>query len=352
MNKQIYIINGSGGVGKDTFVKLVADHVPTWNYSSVTKVKEIAKKIGWTGSKAEKDRKFLSDLKILTSEFCDMSFKSLQEEVLKFNSSDDTKFLFLHIREPEEIKRAVDEFEAKTILIRRDSVEHITSNISDKNVFNYKYDVVINNNGTIDDLNKRVKRFIKDSMVKPKLYLDFDGTLMDTIACITKMYNDDFSAYSKYKFIHPCQVNSWDFKELSLASKNYIDSYFNQPRFFENIEYMDNAEEVINVLRNSYKIIIVSSGYSPNLRLKRKWIEKNMPYAEFIGVNLKNYQDKSCVDMSDGIFIDDSYNNLITSNAFKKICFGDDYPWNKEWNGIKCRNWKDVERYLEKGVTV
>ena len=63
MKKQVFIINGSGGVGKDTFVELVSENflLPVMNFSSVDKVKEVARIIGWTGGKSEKDRKFLSD---------------------------------------------------------------------------------------------------------------------------------------------------------------------------------------------------------------------------------------------------------------------------------------------------
>ena len=77
MNKKIFIINGSGGVGKDTFVELVSEFASIMNFSSVDKVKDIAKEIGWNGTKTEKDRKFLSDLKILTAEYCDMPFQSM-----------------------------------------------------------------------------------------------------------------------------------------------------------------------------------------------------------------------------------------------------------------------------------
>lgn len=169
MNKQIFIINGSGGVGKDTFVDLVTIelndimkqfHTVT-NFSSVDKVKQIAKEIGWNGKKTEKDRKFLSDLKILTSQYCDMPFQSMKEKVNKFMSDKNSVFLFLHIREPEEIARAVKAFNAKSILIRRNAVKHITSNMADENVFNYNYDFVIDNNGTIEDFEDKAKEFIR-----------------------------------------------------------------------------------------------------------------------------------------------------------------------------------------------
>ena len=87
MIKQVFIINGSGGVGKDTFIEMIPtfefigknENSTVWfknleirNYSSVSKVKEIAKIIGWNGEKTERDRKFLSDLKLLTTEYNDM----------------------------------------------------------------------------------------------------------------------------------------------------------------------------------------------------------------------------------------------------------------------------------------
>ena len=170
MDKQIFIINGSGGVGKDTFVEFVSTELndlfkkfhTVINFSSVDKVKEIAREIGWNGKKSEKDRKFLSDLKILTSEYCDMPFESMKSKVTEFMKDEESKFLFLHIREPEEIDRVVREFGAKTILIIRDTVKHIVSNMADENVFNYYYDFVINNNGTKEELNSKAKDFIQE----------------------------------------------------------------------------------------------------------------------------------------------------------------------------------------------
>ena len=61
--KNIIIINGTGGSGKDTFVEFVSKYSKVFNFSSVDKVKEVARVIGWSGTKSEKDRKFLSDLK-------------------------------------------------------------------------------------------------------------------------------------------------------------------------------------------------------------------------------------------------------------------------------------------------
>ena len=164
--KQIFIINGSGGSGKDTFVSLVRECMEEGlnqnnlvdNFSSVDKVKEIAKIIGWDGKKTEKDRKFLSDLKLLCTEYNNMPFKSMQEKVEEFKN-DDAEFLFLHIREPEEIEKAKKAFNAETILIIRDNIEQITSNMAEKNVRDYNYDIVIYNNGTLKELKNKAVDF-------------------------------------------------------------------------------------------------------------------------------------------------------------------------------------------------
>lgn len=148
------------GSGKDTFVEMVSNHISTYNFSSVDKVKEVARVIGWNGGKTEKDRKFLSDLKKLTTEYNDMPFKSIQEAVDFFNNSND-EIMFIHIREPEEIRRAVAHFSAKTLLIKRAGLDNITSNYSDANVENYNYDFVIENT-TLEELNEKALNFIKN----------------------------------------------------------------------------------------------------------------------------------------------------------------------------------------------
>ena len=161
MDKQVFIINGSGGCGKDTFVSLVSDISYTTNFSSVDKIKEIARSIGWTGGKTEKDRKLLSDLKLICTDYNDLPLNSMKDKFEGFLNSD-SNFLFLHIREPEEIEKAKKIFNAKTILVKRNSVKHITSNMADANVFNYDYDIVINNDEGIEELRDKAYILVKD----------------------------------------------------------------------------------------------------------------------------------------------------------------------------------------------
>ena len=161
MNKQVFVINGMGGSGKDTFVSFVSDFIPAINFSSVDKIKRIAIIVGWDGSKAEKDRKFLSDLKVLCSEYNDMPFNDMKNKVNEFLNSN-MHILFLHIREPDEIRRAKKTFNAKTILIKRNNIKQITTNMADRNVYDYDYDIVINNDKELDELKSKAFCFVND----------------------------------------------------------------------------------------------------------------------------------------------------------------------------------------------
>ena len=183
-------------------------------------------------------------------------------------------------------------------------------------------------------------------MKKPKLFIDFDNTITNSTKAIVDLYNEDFKYYKKYEYVHWTDIRSWDFLECNCAKPEYINTYFNQQRFFDRVEFMDNAEEVLNRLKDKYEIIIVSMGYSPNLRAKEYWIKEHIPYAKFIGTNFKKHNDKSHIDMSDGIFIDDNAKYLNT-NAKYQVCFGDIYDWNRDWEGKRCFNWYEVEKYLE-----
>lgn len=87
-------------------------------------------------------------------------------------------------------------------------------------------------------------------------------------------------------------------------------------------------------------------GDTANLKLKDKWINDNLPWCEFIGVNFKDYSDKSHIDMSESIFIDDSSNNLFSSNAARKLCFGEIKSWNQDWNGERVGSWKICRKKL------
>ena len=167
MEKKIFITNGMARSGKDTFADFLNDIIPTFKYSAIDRVKMIARLCGWDGGKSEKDRKFLSDLKMLTTEYSDLAFASIRDKIFKFYDKDkEHSIMLIDIREPEEIERVKKAFRAKTILIKNDRVLLITSNPADANVFNYTYDYVVCNNGTLDEFREEVERFVIEHILE------------------------------------------------------------------------------------------------------------------------------------------------------------------------------------------
>ena len=164
---QVIVINGAPQSGKSTFVEMCQFlYLYTCEFSTVDLVKQIAKQLGWNGEKTLKDRKFLSDLKDLLTQWNDIPFKDAKEFVARIENKckleEHNGIIFIHCREPQEIERLKKEFNAITLLIRRDAAEsQKVSCHSDKNVLNYEYDYVIENNGSLEELENKAYNFLK-----------------------------------------------------------------------------------------------------------------------------------------------------------------------------------------------
>ena len=131
--------------------------------STVDTPKMIAKGLGWNGEKTDEYRNMLSELKDLWSKYFDGSYKHVKSWLNFFLDSNDYDILTVDSREPEEIRRLVQDFGFETILVERDSANHTASNHADSNVHEYKdYDYVIYNNGTLEDLNILAKSFVEN----------------------------------------------------------------------------------------------------------------------------------------------------------------------------------------------
>lgn len=99
VDKLVVIINGSGGVGKDTVCDAAAAFWKTRNISSITPILRVAESAGWDGVKTPASRRFLSELKQSCTEFNDLPFRYCTEQLAAFRESDE-QLMFVHIREP------------------------------------------------------------------------------------------------------------------------------------------------------------------------------------------------------------------------------------------------------------
>jgi len=165
MKKTVFVINGAGGVGKDTLCDLAAKHFKVYNVSSIDPIKEIATMTGWAGEKTDKARRFLSDLKKLTVDYNNYPTLWGKARFDEFMRSEN-EIMFFHIREAEEIKKYVEATNgmAKTLLIRggdRMNKAHY-GNVSDDEVENYSYDYYFVNDKSLDEVESAFCEFLRE----------------------------------------------------------------------------------------------------------------------------------------------------------------------------------------------
>ncbi len=147
MKKTVLVINGRGGVGKDTLCAFASRVFSVRNVSSITPVKELAARCGWQGEKDDRARKFLSDLKAVLIAYNDYPTVWATAQYRDFLAGDE-EVMFLHIREGEEIAKFVRATggEAKTLLVRRAGLHPgAYGNVSDDCVEEYPYDYYYDN---------------------------------------------------------------------------------------------------------------------------------------------------------------------------------------------------------------
>ena len=177
---EIIVVNGYPESGKDTFVNFCRDIVGEAyckNISTVDFVKYIATKCGWDGTKTAKNRKFLSDMKDLLSNWNDVPFQKVKKEIELFKNElesygvDKYGIIFIHCREPEEIERFEKELGAKSVFIDREESKKEQSNHADSKVENHSYTYKIDNNDDFEHLRKGAETFIK--ILQGELKIDF-----------------------------------------------------------------------------------------------------------------------------------------------------------------------------------
>lgn len=163
---KIFIVNGIGSSGKSSFEQYVQEVTKDRTViitSIIDYVKDIATCAGWDGGKTMADRKFLSNLKDILTEWNDSPMQEIinQVEDIRVHEGDDS-IVFIDMREPDDIDRFIanSKDEVSTILVRRTEKEGTSyGNHADDNVFNYNYDIVIENNKDLLDLRSAAVTF-------------------------------------------------------------------------------------------------------------------------------------------------------------------------------------------------
>ena len=175
-----------------------------------------------------------------------------------------------------------------------------------------------------------------------------DLTLVDSIKAFTTAYNLLYQDYPDFEPADPNNINCYSFRNICPL----IDSplpLFEHYLFFQNLELIDEyTYSVLDELKHDYQLIIATIGTPINLSNKAIYLKQNLPFIQdyILLYNGDIKMDKSLIDMSGGIFIDDIPSNLRSTNADKKIQFGEIFPWNNDWEGEHCSDWREVRHKL------
>lgn len=191
------------------------------------------------------------------------------------------------------------------------------------------------------------------SRKKPiKIYLDFDNTLVDSNSAMVYLLNQEFGTKKEYK-----DLKKYDFKDLfPELTDEHCEELFGDWRLFSLLEFFDNCFETLDYFKKRCNYSLVTYGNKYNLSAKKIWCERYLPFLkelhllEYVPGDI-NY-DKSMIDMSDGIFIDDHIDYLRSSNAKVKILFRNNHDG--DWNEINnlddvyvVNSWKEIYHIIK-----
>lgn len=160
----VYVINGVGGSGKSTFVSILSElHPSIKEISTVDKVKEVAKIAGWNGEKDGRGRRFLADIKDAMDAYDKLSWKNVDRVIEEAPHY----IYFINARSDYDIDYFKKRWNARTILVEKSGTPLIFSNHADARVMDYEYDIVIHNDGDLEDLrNKAIQFLLNEENIK------------------------------------------------------------------------------------------------------------------------------------------------------------------------------------------
>ena len=189
---------------------------------------------------------------------------------------------------------------------------------------------------------------------RPNIFVDVDNTIFDSTSKVLNLLNKFYNTQIK-----PEEIKEYNFKDkFPDLSNETVRKIFDKKDFYYDYMYINTtALASIKVFIDNLKcrVSFVTLGTQENLINKRNWIDDicystNIYYNEYYG-DTNNVSDKTFVDMSGGIFIDDNIKCLRNSNADIKILLKNNSENN--WNKVEpneeiyiANDWDDVYKIV------
>ena len=168
MKQKIFVLNGNATCGKDTFAQMVGNYVKTSHFSIVDPIRKIMSNLPKEveielGKKDERLRLLTSDLKLALERFSDYPYREVKNFIA--GEGKNKECIFIDMREKHNIEQLKKDYDAKVIFIENNRAPRITSNVADAHIFENPYDIKIENNGTLEDLEREAKYFVEKNVL-------------------------------------------------------------------------------------------------------------------------------------------------------------------------------------------
>lgn len=161
-----------------------------------------------------------------------------------------------------------------------------------------------------------------------RIGIDLDNTIINSPKRIFELMQED-GHISKDKIFH--DNFGWDFDgliDIELVPTSL--KYFNDERFYDNIEFYPNAKEIIEKwLDANHTITIISHQPDKRADMTRRWISKT--FSKPIIFIKTNGFDKSIMSKQIDMMIDDKpecLTSLLRSPGIKFYVLFGNYKWN------------------------
>lgn len=182
-----------------------------------------------------------------------------------------------------------------------------------------------------------------------RIFLDCDDTIINSSECIIDLLNKKNGTNKTIKDLKDFHYRSID---KTLTDEDVI-KLFESDNFWGSVDYFDEFLEIKDFIDSNFKVEIVSCGTKLNLEKKKEKL-KSLGY-KFNGILIKDDLNlcKKCIDMQDGIQIDDNMSSIENTNAAVKILFqnNNNFTWNRPKLNIDnlyvVQTWKEICQILE-----
>jgi hypothetical protein len=184
---------------------------------------------------------------------------------------------------------------------------------------------------------------------KINLYIDIDNTILNTAEAFIEKYCKENNIEKDFY-----DLKDWGFKSIdrNINIHKFL-KYIEEEEFFNDVKYYDEFLRFYVKHADDFIFNFITIGTKKNLEMKKHFLLRTLPTLKNVNyIGFEKEKSKDNIDMSNGIQIDDKYENLNT-NAKIKILQKNyiDTDYNKV-NDIRedlyiMQNWKQIGESIE-----